>query len=168
MIKGLILLIFTLTFSCGYGQDSIAYVLFNSSYAADHYILVDKADSYFLDTTTNNVIIQECKRIIPKSLLKTMVDKKSIPFKWDKIKLQKTTVISDTTGSIEDKQYLTLSSPIFDSTKTFAIIHETFDAISCIHSGPVLFQYKDKKWTRVASQITSYHVARGLALPRGK
>lgn len=160
-MKGHILLILNLIISCVDGQNLNAYALFNSSYADKHYTLTENADSYLIDTTADKVFIAACKRLVPSGQIKIMLTRKSDPFKWDKSKLQNTIVLPESIASEGGKEYLMLSSPIFDSTETFALLYETFDAISCIQSGPVLFQYRNNKWTRIASQISYYELRRG-------
>ncbi len=149
----------------GLAQDSAAYSLYNSYYAAYKYILVEDAYTYSLDTT-DKVFFIECKRKVPLDILKSLIGKSSKPFKWDKTKLLNTCLITDSTAIKNGQQCLRLSSPIFDISGTFALVHETYDTGGCINSGPILFHYQDKKWTPIVLNITSYHIKRGKIVQR--
>lgn len=164
-MKGLISFFLILLAQDIFAQDTTAYILYNSYYAADKYVLVDHADTYSLDTT-DKVFFIECKRKVPLDVLKSLIGKSSKSFKWDKTKLPNTSVITDSTATKNGQQHLRLSSPIFDISGTFALVHETYDTGGCIHSGPIFFQYQDKKWTPIVLNITSYHIKRGKTVQR--
>lgn len=121
-------------------QDTTAYILFNSAYSSGNYRLIDEAHAYKLNSSTDSLFINSCRQILSKSTFKNILDNKSKPFKWEQKYLRNTIVISDSTISNYKKEYLRLSAPIFDQTKTYAVVFESHDAISCIHSGPVLLQ----------------------------
>ena len=146
-------------------QDTTAYQLYNSAYADRNYILQINALPYKLDTAQcDSIFMINCIRKIPASLIKNMLGKESEPFKWDQKRLRNTIVTSDSIRETEN--ILSLSAPLFDQTKNYAIVLESYDAGSCIHSGPVLLQLKGKNWTKVESRIVSYHIARINTIPR--
>jgi hypothetical protein len=154
-------------------QDSTAYSFFNSAYADSNYtyILTEKAFPTRLNPATeDSVFIGWCSLKIPDAILKEMLSRESQSFKWNQNKLRNTIVIPDSLAERyvveKSKDCLSLSAPLFDQAKTYAIVYESLDAGSCIHSGPVLYQYKNKKWIALGSHIISAHVFRGHAIPR--
>lgn len=152
-MKNTTIVLLVLFSSYSYGQDSLAHELFNSSYGKENYILLKKADSFVFDTTVTYMIMPDCYQLIPPVLLKTMIHKQSMSFEWNKTKLKHARLVSKKPKN--DRSFLTLSAPIFDSTGAFALVYETYYVAPCIHSGPALFRLEEKKWVQIASQTNS-------------
>lgn len=167
-MKKLFYIIFILLSHKIIAQDTSAYQIFNTIYANDRfsYSLTNHAMPFRLNINRDSVFVSWCQNRIPDLILKSMLDQESKSFIWEQNLLHNTKVVSDSIASKHDKEYFSLSAPIYDTTKTYAIVYESLDAISCIHSGPVLLHYKDKKWEVVEQYICSYHLMRGRIITR--